>query len=178
MKLNNILNSINPIECGASSLLDREFIYQFWYDTYHNEMKRNSSDLDHKNKVIKDSLEPKSTIIYYKLKDQVVATIRASKHNELLNSSYNNFTDAIKTNNYLFVTKFMVNNKFRKLGIGSHLIKCIESHARKMQVSEIYLDCNDYMIPYFSKLGFKMVINNAVESKHYGSVFLMSKEIK
>lgn len=152
-------------------------IYQFWYQVYHVEMNRKISDLNHFKRIIYDDLEPYSMIYSVQFNDQIVASIRLTESEYMLNSKYSLMLQPIAENDYIFLTKLMVSKKFQCLGLGNNLLTQAEKFAISKGKKTIVLDCNNYMIPFFLKNGFCLTTTTTVKSPHYGDVYLLTRKV-
>lgn len=165
------------IKKAASSNVHRMPIYKFWYQIYYKEMNRMISDVNHSKKIIYDDLEPDSVIYTIEFDDKIIASVRLTESEKMLNSKYNLMLYPVIKENYIFLTKLMITRECRKLNLSKKLLAEAEKFTKSKNKKILVLDCNDYMIPYFKKAGFVLASNNSVHSPHYGEVYIMKKEI-
>ncbi|MDU8923588.1 GNAT family N-acetyltransferase [Pasteurellaceae bacterium LIM206] len=156
---------------------DRLPVYKFWYDVYHNEMKRKITDLNHSKQIIFDDLEPNSSLFCILNNKEIVGSVRLSDMVTIRNSYYMSMLKNVLHKNYIFLTKLIINKRYRKRGISRELIRTAEEFTHKLNRQYLVLDCNSYMVTYFEKLSFQLLTGVTVKSPHYGNVYLMLKEV-
>lgn len=78
--------------------------------------------------------------------------------------------------NKIYFFKLAVLVSYRKNGVGTALIKRLESEAKKIKIKEICLDVMEekFLAPYYQKLGYK-IINKVKHIDHHD--IYMSKKI-
>lgn len=176
LKQKLITDKISFIEISSNSR-NRCSVYKFWYQIYHQEMKRIISDLNHSEKIICDDLEPESVIYTMQINGKIIASVRLTESEKMSHSKYKKMIHPVIKNSYVFLTKLMITKEFQNLYLSKKLLSEAEIFTKSKNKKLLVLDCNDYMIPFFKKAGFILASNNSVHSPHYGEVYIMKKEI-
>ncbi|MDE9455700.1 GNAT family N-acetyltransferase [Xenorhabdus bovienii] len=170
------MSEFNYLSAPKSSR-DRLDIYRFWYDVYHEEMKRKITDLDHSKKIIYDYFEPESDIFVIESNNKVIGSVRLSTRSHFFKTPYASMLENISQFNFYFLSKVIIKKEYRKTGLATNLLNIAVEHVKSKSCDRILLDCSDYMIPYFRKKGFNLLLDETTQSIHYGDVYLMYKEL-
>lgn len=66
-------------------------------------------------------------------------------------------------NKKIKMRQFAVEEAFQGVGVGAELVKQTENYVKALGFSEIYLHAREYVIPFYSKFGYKKVGNRLIE---------------
>lgn len=156
---------------------DRSKLRRFWYDTYVTEMGRDQEFADHEKKELDDPRATKGIVVTAFIGDEVVGTLicTPSWSNALgdyeslysmsaLGPSHPNTTGII--------TKLMVAPEYRHSMLSIRLSQALYRYAVPLGVHHVVIDCNDYLVPFFLKLGFKPW-GESVTHPSYGDVHVL-----
>lgn len=166
-----------PVVRRYGSNEDRAPLRRFWYETYVTEMKRDLDRADHERRELPDPRDGTGLIIAALDGERVVGTIICTpcwrgtigRYTSLyrlreLGEDYARHTGII--------TKLMVAPEYRASSLSLRLSTALYRHGVPMGMDQVIIDCNDYLVPFFTKLGFRKWID-PVEHPAYGRVHVL-----
>ncbi|MEM1434136.1 MAG: hypothetical protein AAGG11_08800 [Pseudomonadota bacterium] len=156
---------------------DRDEIYRFWYTVYVEEMGRLEDDphTNHAAATVSDPLYDSSTVMLARDEAQrVVATlINTCAANADLGKyeALYGFQDktAAERQQISITTKLMVDPAFRRTRLPMLLAKKGYDLALADGITEDYIDCNDHLIGFFTRMGYVPHLGR-IEHPLYGVV--------
>lgn len=156
---------------------DKTALRKFWYDTYVTEMGRDADIADHEKGELDDPRAEHAIVVVAYEGDRVVGTLLCTPS---WTSALGNYADLYRMsklgpchpNTSGIITKLMVAPKYRNSLLSVRLSRQLYRTAVPMGVHYVLIDCNDYLVPFFLKLGFKPW-GDPVEHPSYGKVHVM-----
>jgi hypothetical protein len=152
----------------------KEAAYRFRYEIYVAHMGRRQLHADHVRRSICEPLD-KTGRTFVALRDgEVVGTIRSNRAHEPALAYYREFyqlerfgfTDLSLVQ---ITTKLMVRPDLVRSGLSTRMIRHYAAHSAHQGVRVDFIDCNEPLIPMFSRLGYVSYCGWQVH-KEYGSV--------
>ena len=156
-------------------------VARFRYAVYVEEMGRPQPSADHRNRLIVDRMDIGSHIIAAWSGDEVVGTVRVSLCGTSDVGKYRDWYRAEEVaghhwpNRTAILTRLMVGAGFRRTTINARL--CLMSFQVGVAhgVACALLDCNDHLVDYFGRLGFRA--EGTFEHPDYGTVRTLSLDL-
>jgi len=145
----------------AVSRADREAVYRFRYRVYVEEMGRQQTYADHDAKTICEPLDEFGALVVARDPNgRVVGSVRINQAND---PHIGYYRDLYQMDSFAphyphkvwVVTKLMVNQSLRSV---SHVAIALAKACALMNYVApnkfTLIDCNDYLVPYFERMGF------------------------
>ena len=160
---------------GSSHL--REEVYRFRYEVYVREMRRPQPDADHDRGRLVDALDDGGMLLAaLSPSGRVIGTLRANLFDEPAARDYERLyeltlTDAERRVTSL-TTRMMVAPGYRGSGLALSLARVRFRIAIDSGLARDYMDCNDHLVPFFSRLGYRP--KRRIVHPDYGDVTLMT----
>ncbi len=147
---------------------------RFWYDTYVTEMQRDLDRADHERCELPDTRERTGWIIAALLGERVVGTVICTPCRR---GNMGQYKDLYRLNklgegyvqNTGIITKLMVAPKYRSSPVTFEMCRELYRFGVPKGVNRVVIDCNDYLVPFFKRLGFTQWIDPVVHPS-YGRV--------
>ena len=155
----------------------REEVYRFRYDVYVREMRRPQPDADHDGGRLVDTLDEGGLLLAaLGPSGRVIGTLRANLFDEPGALDYERLyglalTDAERRVTSL-TTRMMVAPGYRGSGLALALARKRFKSAIATGLARDYMDCNDHLVPFFSRLGYRA--ERRIVHPDYGEVTLMT----
>lgn len=149
-------------------------VFRFRYSIYVDEMGRKQKYADHGLKLIIDPLDDGAYLLAAFDEDRVVGTVRVNMAADSNLGSYEHFYGLSCVGedhpNYTSIcTRLMIAKSHRRSLLGYRLaITCLELGLTK-GLKWSFLDCNDHLVPFFTRLGCQKYIGKA-NHEEYGYV--------
>lgn len=166
-----------PVVRRYAASEDRAPLRRFWYDTYVREMRRDLDRADHEKRELPDPRDRTGLIIAALEEERVVGTIICTP---CWRGTIGQYTELYRLNeldeDYVrhtgIITKLMVAPEHRASSLSLRLSTALYRHGVPMGMDQVIIDCNDYLVPFFTKLGFRKWID-PVEHPAYGRVHVL-----
>lgn len=139
---------------------DRAPLRRFWYDTYVTEMGRDKDVADHDKKELADPRESIGEVIAATQGGRIVGTLICTPSWTGALGDYETLYDmaglgACHPGATGVITKLMVAPEYRNSRLSLRISRELYRHAVPYGVHHALIDCNDHLVPFFMKLGFK-----------------------
>ena len=148
---------------------------RFRYDVYVKELNRQQKYANHDDQTIMDPLDSFSTNFVARDGNSIAACLRTSFCRDGDLGYYKEF---YRIHEYFpsidqvsIVTQFMISNRCRKYRIAQSLCEEVYEYGLTNQIHYCFIDCNDPLVPMFTKLGFTKLFRDF--HYDYGSVNVM-----
>ncbi len=167
----------NAIEIReASNDAELEAIYRFRYEIYVEEMGRKQKYADHDGRRIADPLDANGWNVAAWVDNEIVGAVRTNPFDEPATDEYAALyqveqNEKTQRASSVIVTRLMTDRHLRKSDLGERL--AIDCYKRILAADYqfVYIDCNDYLIDWFTGLGFRTTRD--VLHSEYGQVMVM-----
>lgn len=156
---------------------DRSPLRRFWYDTYVVEMQRDAERADHERRELPDPRDGTGMIIAALVGERVVGTVICTPCRRGSLGQYRALYELDRLGDEQLqhtgiITKLMVAPEYRATSLSLRLSTALYRHGVPSGVHEVVIDCNDYLVPFFKKLGFRQWIDPVVHPS-YGRVHVL-----
>lgn len=152
-------------------------VQQFWYRIYVAEMKRHAQDplTDHESRTLGDPLIESGNLFLARDESmQIVATLMTTvaadadlgKYESLYGLEQLTPSQRQRTS---ITTKLMVEPSYRCTRLPMLMARATYEHALLLGVERDFIDCNDHLVSFFLRLGYRQHLGRVVH-KDYGSV--------
>ena len=153
----------------------REEVYRFRYDVYVREMQR-QGDADHERRRLVDALDATGTLLAaLDPAGRVVGTLRANMFHEPAAREYERLYELELTvaerRVCSLTTRMMLARAYRGTGLALSLARARFKIVVESDIARDYMDCNDHLVPFFSRLGYRR--ERCVVHPDYGEVTVM-----
>lgn len=160
----------------ASSQDDLEDAYRFWYRVYVQEMGRHCDDplADHRTGKLRDPIAPRGALLLARNpRGAVVGTVLNTPTTEPIGKYEEiyrlNQLSGSQRRRSTITTKLMVDPRFRGTKLPMQLARAAYVHTLEHQMLYDFIDCNDHLVGFFEKLGYRPH-RGCVEHPDYGRV--------
>lgn len=156
---------------------ERTAVYQFRYRIYVEEMHRKQRYADHTRKQIVDPLDETAFLVAAFDDDIVVGTQRLSVGNRGHFGEYASLYKMREFGQYWperlsISSRLMVSPEYRRTTVPMQLAITCYKLALGAGVVFDFMDCNEHLVGYFGKLGFRQVFSRLIHPE-YGEVVPM-----
>ncbi len=156
---------------------ERFEVQQFWYRIYVAEMNRHAEDplTNHHNQTLDDPLANVGNLFVARDESmQIVATLMTTlagdadlgKYEHLYGLQRLSTSERQRTS---ITTKLMVEPPYRRSRLPMLMARATYEHALLLNVEHDYIDCNDHLVSFFTRLGYRPHLGRVVH-KDYGAV--------
>jgi len=161
---------------------DRERVYRFRYQVYVREMGRTEPLACHRRQRLADPLD--ETALVLAASDTVTGdTVGTIRSNLLRDGGTHHYEDlyglgglsATERETTSLTTRLMVTSTHRGGALAVQLAMASYALAGDKGIESDYIDCNDPLVPFFTRLGYQRV--RRVIHPQYGNVTVMRLEI-
>jgi GNAT superfamily N-acetyltransferase len=154
----------------------REEVYRFRYDIYVREMRRTQRTADHADGRIVDALDDAGILLAaLDPAGRVIGTLRGNMFDEPAAREYERLYQLELSDRQRRITslttRLMIAPRYRGSGLALALARARFRSAVDRGSAFDYIDCNDHLVPLFSRLGYQEV--RRVEHPDYGLVNVM-----
>lgn len=157
----------------AKNAREKLRIYRLRYQVYVEEMGRQLSSADHKNRLVVDDLDESAFLVYVQKDKKVVGTIRNNIYAmeqfppELIRmfrmDIFRTFNNGHCNQKFCFTSKYVVKEVFRRSPVAYMLVAGSYEFWRDAgEVQFVFAGCNPYMVPLYERLGFRRFAENVV----------------
>jgi len=148
----------------STAQTDAEFedVYRFWYDIYVTEMGRHVDDPNtlHTERRLLDPVALAGSLCTARDNGKVVGTILSTP---LDNPAVSKYRELYQLEQLApeqqwasgITTKFMVAPELRKTRMPMRLMFATYEWNLSVGIQNVYMDCNDHLLPLFTRMGFK-----------------------
>lgn len=161
---------------------EKRAVYRFRYRVYVEEMHREQTYADHARKEIKEPLDATGTLLAAFAGDEVVGALRTNfaRHGGL--GLYEALYDFGRTGDAFpssvsMTTKLMVEPAWRRTKVPLELAIAVYRYGLEEDIRFDFIDCNDYLEPFFLRLGYTRTGPN-VSHPEYGEVVPMVLDLR
>ena len=166
-----------PTIVRASSDAHLHEAYRFWYDIYVTEMERHVDDplTDHAARKLIDPIAPHGNLLLAREDDgRVVGTLLSTWATEPCLAKYVALyrLDRLSSRqraHATVTTKLMVAPEYRASRLGMLLARKSYAWGLESQVHFDFIDCNDHLLRFFDKLGYRPHLGR-IHHASYGAV--------
>ncbi|MEM1229374.1 MAG: hypothetical protein AAGI15_02470 [Pseudomonadota bacterium] len=162
---------------ALAELAELTQVQRFWYRIYVEEMDRHLSDplTDHHSKMLSDPLAHIGNLFVARdNQDTIIATLMTTlasdgdlgKYERLYGIDY---LDAEARARSSITTKLMVDPAYRNSRLPMLMARTAYEFALRLGVERDYIDCNDHLVSFFTRLGYKPHRGRIVH-REYGAV--------
>jgi predicted GNAT family N-acyltransferase len=154
----------------ATTPEERHAIYRFRYDVYVEEMGKNPRYANHTDRVLKDDLDETATLLYLKIDDRIVATVR---RNALPISSLSvtlrkalaidRFTAEFSEAQLCFDSRFMIAPEWRNSFAAGLIVAEVYRLGREQGVQFDFSHASPWLVPFYENLGFRRYTSNFLD---------------
>lgn len=161
----------------ATTEADRRAVYGFRYDIYVNEMKRVQTYADHGQRIIEEPLDKTS---YLLIAEDSGRTVGTARFNVGVDENFGLYEDLYRLREFepfypsavSITTKMMVSPDYRRSPLPLQLaVRCYSAGLKLGNLFD-FIDCNDHLIPFFKKLGYRQIFPDVFHPE-YGRVVPM-----
>ena len=154
----------------ATTLEEKQAIYQFRYSVYIEEMKKSLRYANHAEKILKDKLDDTAMLLYIKVEDEIVATVRKN----LLDSTslpenlsqifaVDQFTAAFPTQTLSFSSRLMVAPQWRNSSVLGMIVMEFYRDARTRNLQFDFSHAAPWLVPFYENLGYRRYVDNFLD---------------
>lgn len=160
----------------ATEAQEREAIYQFRYNIYVEEMGRVQTYADHQQRIIREPLDDTGVLFSAYESGLLIGTARMNYSRASNLDYYADFYEMSKVGHFhplrtAITTKFMIKPEYRGGTLAFRLTTALYAQAIKNRIRYIFIDVNDHLVDFFSKLGSH--IHKTGNHPEYGDVTVM-----
>ena len=156
---------------------DRLAVYRFRYDVYVNEMNRPQTYADHALRLIQEPLDLTGHLLLAEEAGHVIGTAR---FNVGVDDTFGFYRELYRLPEFRpfypsavsITTKFMVARSYEQSVLPKQLCDSCYRHGLLLGTAFDFIDCNDPLVPFFRKIGYRQVFPN-VQHPEYGEVVPM-----
>ena len=137
-------------------------IYRLRYEVYVEEMHIFGDLADHDNRMLYGQNDEHCRLLYAKVDDKIVASIRLNlgkdgPFTEELKQTYNleRFNDVVRDEQLLVLTRFMVREEYRGSSIAHQMICKVGELCLKEDIEISVCDCQPHLVRYYQRMGFR-----------------------
>ena len=174
----------------ATNEADRNAVFRFRYEIYVKGMKRVQKYADHENCMIQEPLDNTGHLLIAEDSGRTVGTARFNVGVDGNFGLYDNLYrlkefDSFYPSSVSITTKLMVSPEFRHSPLPLQLVvRCYvvalrlgdETHVAQVAIALLedgaVVDCNEHLVPFFKKLGYRQVFPDIIHPE-YGHVVPM-----
>jgi GNAT superfamily N-acetyltransferase len=154
----------------------REEVYRFRYDIYVREMRRTQRTADHADGRIVDPLDEGGTLLAaLDAAGRVIGTLRGNMFHEPAAREYERLYELELSDRRRRITslttRLMIAPSYRGSGLALALARARFRSGVDSGTALDYIDCNDHLVPVFSRLGYREL--RRVAHPDYGLVTVM-----
>lgn len=146
----------------ATTLEERKRIYQFRYQVYVDEMRKQPKDANHQERLLTDSLDDTATLFYIAQADQIIATLRrnfldSSPLPESLSQIFAipQFASAFPKSALSLSSRLMVAPAWRNSATVGAIILEAYRDARSRGIQFDFLHAAPWLMPFYENMGYR-----------------------
>ena len=161
----------------ATNEADRNAVFRFRYEIYVKEMKRVQKYADHENCMIQEPLDNTGHLLIAEDSGRTVGTAR---FNVGVDGNFGLYDDLYRLKEFgsfypssvSITTKLMVSPEFRHSPLPLQLV--VRCYVVALRLGDVFdcIDCNEHLVPFFKKLGYRQVFPDIIHPE-YGHVVPM-----
>lgn len=152
-------------------------IEHFWYRIYVAEMGRHTDDplTDHETHTLHDPLMSNGNLFVARDESlNIVATLMTTLAGDTSLGKYETLYGLTGLNNEQrqhtsITTKLMVEPLYRRSRLPMLMARATYENALSLRVEQDYIDCNDHLVSFFARLGYRPHLGRVVHGD-YGAV--------
>ena len=146
----------------ANTRAELDAVYRLRYEVYVEEMQIFGDVADHENRVLIGPNDHTARILYAKIDNEIVGSLRLNLGKDApfsheLESTYNlqNFRQAIDDDQMLILTRFMVKPEYRGTSIAHQMICQVAELCVEEDIEVSFCDCQPHLVRYYQRIGFR-----------------------
>lgn len=146
----------------ATTLEEKKRIYQFRYQVYVDEMRKQPKDANHQERILSDSLDDTATLFYIAQADQIIATLRrnfldSSSLPEPLSQIFAipQFASAFPKSALSLSSRLMVAPEWRNSATVGAIILEAYRDARNRGIQFDFLHAAPWLMPFYENMGYR-----------------------
>ena len=145
----------------ATTEEELETIYRFRYAIYVEEMHRKQEYADHQAKRICDPLDPGSYVLGAWEGEEIAGTLRISfvrwtRIGEYFEMYHVGRLPEIVQKHTSITTRLMIQPRLRQGTLAVRLAQAAYSFGLEHEIKTDLIDCNSHLIPFFTRLGYRL----------------------
>lgn len=165
----------------VESRKEKEAVFRFRYSIYVDEMKRPQRYADHERRWITDPLDEYADILAVWQGDDVVGTVRMNPLRRNPLDEYRRLYGIENLSRHDLVgtsisTRIMLAAHVRRSPVSGKLLVAAFNHGRKLGIKYDYCDCNDPVLGFFERIGYRFI--RRVQHPEYGDVSVMQLDLE
>jgi predicted GNAT family N-acyltransferase len=151
----------------AETAEEREAIYRQRYSIYAEELHVYESLADHERKILTDDNDAASRLVYARIGNDVVGTIRVQLVSDaslpdLYRATFHvdEFVGTVPYERMGVISRFMVNKPYRHTNVAFALMRAVLEVVLRDGVQLLFLDCSPHLVNLYLSLGFRTYTSN------------------